>query len=326
MNHMFDRLLGFLGRAARRDESPPVYHSRFGGLWVDRLDAKRLLEEKARREKGIARLHDPLAFFIDNGYVILEKAVAPQAIDRYLAELSAVSAPGGPLLATVWADTPLGYETVSLAKADLGAPLTKVLDTYVHVAAARDLIFAPAIEEFLRAIFEEGALAFQGLHFEKGSTQAIHQDTAYVVCEEPMKLCASWIALEDIVAGSGELMYYPGSHRLPDWLFSGVHKEFALARDGHDDHMAFMQALHDRSKERGLKLERFLARKGDALIWAADLAHGGSPITDPTLSRRSLVTHYAPESTAPAWFRTLPEERRVRSTIRPGCSYCTYYY
>jgi len=323
---MLDRIQAFFGRTMRRDEPPPAYHSRFGGLWVDRLDAKRLLEEKARRDKRIARLHDSLAFFIDNGYVILDKAVEPRAIDRYLADLSAVSGPDGPLFATVWAPTPQGYENVPLAKADLEAPLTKVLDTYVHVPSARDLIFAPAIDEFLRGIFEEGALAFQGLHFEKGSTQAIHQDTAYVVCEEPMKLCASWIALEDIVAGSGELMYYPGSHRLPDWLFSGAHKEFAIARDGLDDHMAFMQSLHERSKDRGLTLERFLARKGDALIWAADLAHGGSPITDPTLSRRSLVTHYAPESTAPSWFRTLPAERRVRSTIRPGCSYCTYYY
>jgi hypothetical protein len=107
---------------------------------------------------------------------------------------------------------------------------------------------------------EEGALAFQGLHFEKGSTQAVHQDTAYVVCEEPMKLCASWIALEDVVAGSGELMYYPGSHRLPDWLFSGAHKEFTHGRDTHEEHLAFIDSLHERSKDRGLSLERFLAR------------------------------------------------------------------
>jgi ectoine hydroxylase-related dioxygenase (phytanoyl-CoA dioxygenase family) len=219
-----------------------------------------------------------------------------------------------------------GYAVVPLAEANLDAPLTKVLDTYVHVAAARSLIFAPAIEEFLRAIFEEGALAFQGLHFEKGSTQAIHQDTAYVVCEEPMKLCASWIALQDVVPGSGELYYYRGSHRLPDWVYSGEHKEYNGERDTHAEHLAHIQSLHDRSKERGLPLERFLPRKGDALIWAADLAHGGSPITDQSLRRRSLVTHYTPESCAPHWFRTLPPERQVRTNVRPGCSYCTSYY
>jgi ectoine hydroxylase-related dioxygenase (phytanoyl-CoA dioxygenase family) len=321
---MLGRILDLMGRGTRSD-APPVYHSRFGGLWIDRLDAKRVLDEKARRDPRMRRLREKLAFFIDNGYVILEKAVDPRAIDRYLADLAA-SVRDSALQAMVFVNRMPGYAVVPLADANLAAPLTKILDTYVHVASARELIFAPAIEEFLRAVFEEGALAFQGLHFEKGSTQSVHQDTAYVVCEEPMRLCASWIALEDVVPGSGELFYYAGSHRLPDWLYSGQHKHFALDRDGNETHLAHLQSLHDRSKERGLALQRFMARKGDALIWAADLAHGGSQISDPALTRRSLVTHYAPESNAPHWFRGLPEGKRVRVTVRPGCSYCTSYY
>jgi hypothetical protein len=39
-------------------------------------------------------------------------------------------------------------------------------------------------------------------------------------------------------------------------------------------------------------LETFLARKGQALIWCANLLHGGSPQTDPTKTRWSQVTHY----------------------------------
>jgi len=321
---MLGRILDLMGRGTRSD-APPVYHSRFGGLWIDRLDAKRVLDEKARRDPRMRRLREKLAFFIDNGYVILEKAVDPRAIDRYLADLAS-SVRDSALQAMVFVNRMPGYAVVPLADANLAAPLTKILDTYVHVASARELIFAAAIEEFLRAVFEEGALAFQGLHFEKGSTQSVHQDTAYVVCEEPMRLCASWIALEDVVPGSGELFYYAGSHRLPDWLYSGQHKHFALDRDGNETHLAHLQSLHDRSKERGLALQRFMARKGDALIWAADLAHGGSQISDPALTRRSLVTHYAPESNAPHWFRGLPEGKRVRVTVRPGCSYCTSYY
>jgi len=322
---MLGRILDFLGRGPRRDEAPARYHSRFGGLWIDRLDAKQVLDEKARLDSGVRRLREKLAFFIDNGYVILEKAVDPGAIDRYLADLAA-SVQGGPLQAMVFVNRMPGYAVVPLAEANLAAPLTKILDTYVHVASARELVFAPAIVDFLRAVFEEGALAFQGLHFEKGSTQAVHQDTAYVVCDEPMKLCASWIALEDVMPGSGELFYYAGSHRLPDWTYSGQHKHFSFDRDGNETHLAHLQSLHDRSKERGFALQRFMAGKGDALIWAADLAHGGSEITDPALTRRSLVTHYAPESNAPHWFRGLPDERRVRVTVRPGCSYCTSYY
>ena len=45
-------------------------------------------------------------------------------------------------------------------------------------------------------------------------------------------------------------------------------------------------------KERGLKREIFLGRKGDCFIWSCQIAHGGTPISDPKRTRKSLVTHY----------------------------------
>ena len=302
------------------------YHSRFGGLWIDQLDAHRELEARARRDRRVAGLQDKIAHFIDKGYVILEGAVPHAAIDAYLRDLSGSREAAERLLASVPVAGPQDKAVIPLAQADLEAPLTKVLDTYVHLPSARELVFAPPIAEFLRAVFDDDILAFQGLHFEKGSTQDIHQDTAYVVSEEPMKLCASWIALEDVVAGSGELIYYPGSHRLPDWLYSGEFKHYNHERDKHEEHLAHLRSLHERSAERGLKLESFLPKKGDALIWAADLAHGGSAIRDSSLTRRSLVTHYTPASTTPYYFRFIPEEKRRPVRHRPGCSYSTMYY
>jgi hypothetical protein len=48
------------------------------------------------------------------------------------------------------------------------------------------------------------------------------------------------------------------------------------------------------SEERGLKTETFMAKKGDVLIWHADLMHGGVPIQDPRQTRKSLVAHFMP--------------------------------
>jgi hypothetical protein len=42
----------------------------------------------------------------------------------------------------------------------------------------------------------------------------------------------------------------------------------------------------------GLRREQFLPKKGQALIWAANLLHGGARQIDPTLTRWSQVTHY----------------------------------
>lgn len=305
----------------------PEFYSRFGGLWTDRRDAAAVLDQKAAGDPAVAALHDKLAFFIENGYVILEGAVSHAAVDAYKHALQdAAQTDSTALVASVPVYGPQDKDVVPLAQADLNAPLTKVLDTYVHLPSALELSFAEPIVKFLTAVFEGGILAFQGLHFERGSTQAVHQDTAYVVLEKPMNLCATWVALEDVQPGSGELMYYPGSHRLPDWLYSGAYKHYNHERDKHEEHMAHLKALVDRSQERGLKLETFLPKKGDALVWAADLAHGGSQIGDPALTRRSLVTHYTSASTLPYYFRFLPSERKKIVKVNERCAYTTMYY
>ena len=66
----------------------------------------------------------------------------------------------------------------------------------------------------------------------------MHRDTAYVVVDPPLALAACWIALEDVRPGSGELMYYDGSHRMDDHLFSGRYKCWHPDRDGVDQHEA----------------------------------------------------------------------------------------
>ena len=45
-------------------------------------------------------------------------------------------------------------------------------------------------------------------------------------------------------------------------------------------------------KENGFKKEKFLAKKGDLLLWHANLLHGGDSIKNDNLTRWSQVTHY----------------------------------
>jgi ectoine hydroxylase-related dioxygenase (phytanoyl-CoA dioxygenase family) len=67
--------------------------------------------------------------------------------------------------------------------------------------------------------------------------------------------------------------------------------------------------MHENAERMGLERRTFLPRKGDVLIWAADLAHGGSAVTDPALTRRSLVGHYCPSRAEPVYFKLDPARR-----------------
>ncbi|MFN2624275.1 MAG: phytanoyl-CoA dioxygenase family protein, partial [Chthoniobacterales bacterium] len=93
----------------------------------------------------------------------------------------------------------------------------------------RDLIFAPKVLSFLHLIFERRVLASQSLGFWRGSAQEGHQDSAYVNYSLPMQFAASWIALEDVQEGAGELFYHVGSHRMAEHLYRGKFKGLADA-------------------------------------------------------------------------------------------------
>jgi ectoine hydroxylase-related dioxygenase (phytanoyl-CoA dioxygenase family) len=152
----------------------------------------------------------------------------------------------------------------------------------------------------------------------------MHQDTAYVVVDSPLELVALWTALEDVQAGSGELQYYEGSHRLPEFLFGGAHKHWDPARDGREQHDEWARLLHENSQRLELPLRKFRPKKGDTLIWSADLAHGGAPVVDRSLTRRSQVGHYCPHGVSPNYFNFRPD-RRDQVQVDGGWISSEYY-
>ncbi len=298
-----------------------AYFSKFGGLWIDDTDADAVAGQLACI--GDSSLRDRMARFIRDGYVIIEQAVDDTVIDAYLREYEVAAATPGAL--RIEAGDGSGQQPFVLQKALI--PGAKVLDTVMLTPHGQDLCFAPLVSRFLMALFGEPALAFQSLHFEVGSSQAVHQDTAYVVVKDaPLRLAACWIALQDVTPGSGELIYYPAGHRIPDHPYAGgISKHWNPQRDGHAPHKEHLRSLTRQIQSRGLPERRFLARKGDALLWHADLPHGGSAITAGG-PRRSLVTHYCPGSLAPHFVDFVPTAWRQKVPARDCHAFMSLYF
>jgi hypothetical protein len=103
----------------------------------------------------------------------------------------------------------------------------KALDLHWLSPIIRDLVFTLELCCFLELPFERRALVTQSLTFLRGSAQAHHLDTLYVAYSLPMQFVASWIALEDVAAGAGELSYFAGSHQLPEHLFLDEYKSIS---------------------------------------------------------------------------------------------------
>jgi phytanoyl-CoA hydroxylase len=290
------------------------------GLWIDQEG----WEEYLDRLKLKASLKENIRQFIEEGYTILPQAVKVNDIHHYCQQVQH--------LITQRQTLKLGYSSqiydVADERVDPNWQSVTILDTYAHLKTARKLIFSDTLLKFICAVFREPPLAFQGLHFERGSTIGLHQDTAYVVVDPPDNFLASWVALEDIHPGSGELLYIPKSHRFKKYYFDSKTKRryWDAVMDGHEKHDRFLEWLYGEADRLNLSVEMFAPRKGDVLIWHSNLIHGGGPITVPDSTRRSLVTHYCPVSNHPHYFQAWSTSESEKIPVHARAQISSYHY
>jgi SAM-dependent methyltransferase len=276
---------------------PPVrrqFRSSFGGLWTDLDNAEAIVAGKVAIGDILPAEACLVVDWIRNGFVILPGAVSAAAIDAAMLDFEAAYDGNLGCKMSFW-DSEVRYEEAS--RAHVRKLEAKLLGLHNVSETVQRVIFVDAVSRFLHILFERPALAFQSLGFYYGSQQHLHHDYAFVRVSSPLEFVASWIALEDITPGSGELEYYPGSHLLAPYLFADKH--LWVEYDDPELRQVFLQNLNQRAREAGLSLQRFLPKKGDVFIWAAGLIHGGSPVTDANLTRKSLVTHYCPADQQP---------------------------
>lgn len=163
----------------------------------------------------------------------------------------------------------------------------KLNDLFLSQEKIRELIIGRRLAPVVRQLLDGFPMVCNSLNFEFGSQQEYHFDTFYMPSPTPNKMVASWIALEDTTEENGPLSYFPGSHKIPPFLFSSGTTHII------SEEMAdFEDYIYKQIEQRGLKAETLLASKGDVLIWHSQLFHGGSPIKDKSKTRKSLVTHY----------------------------------
>lgn len=160
------------------------------------------------------------------------------------------------------------------------------LDPDVHALAVN-----PRLIKILSEIFGRKAWPFQTLNFPVGSQQPYHSDSVHFSSIPERFMCGVWVALEDVSEGAGPLEYYPGSHKWPIVYNDQIGVRITNSNDlpSQEIYHEVWRALVEKT---GVTQQLFFPRKGDALIWAANLLHGGSHQSDLNATRWSQVTHY----------------------------------
>jgi hypothetical protein len=198
------------------------------------------------------------------------------------------------------------------------AGFNRVQDAWRSAPAERALAGLPVVTGALRKAYGAEPFPFQTLIFYRGSEQPAHADLIHFTADPVHLMCGVWLALEDVHPDAGPPFYYPGSHKAPVLSLADVG-----APPGAQPEEAYRRYYEPALRERAAAYpcETPRAKKGQALVWAANLLHGGAPVRDRSRTRRSLVTHYFFDGSDYFTLMTSTGGRRTRrlpSDVRTG--------
>jgi ectoine hydroxylase-related dioxygenase (phytanoyl-CoA dioxygenase family) len=162
----------------------------------------------------------------------------------------------------------------------------RIMDAWRINHHVKALALAPNVLAILEQLYGRRPLPFQTLNFRTGTQQATHSDAMHFNSVPPGFMCGVWVALEDIDMENGPLVYYPGSQRLPELTM----QELGLRSD-REDYKEYERHVATVVEREGLAPAYGLLEKGQALVWASNLLHGGAPQANRERSRHSQVTH-----------------------------------
>ena len=169
------------------------------------------------------------------------------------------------------------------------------------------------ILQILSSIYGRRAIPFQTLNFPTGTQQHFHSDAIHFNCKPERFMCGVWVALENIDQSNGPLEYYPGSHKLPIYTNEHIGKN-PPAENLLGNYEFYIKLWTELVNTHNLKREEFHPKKGQALIWLANLFHGGAKQLDKTRTRWSQVTHYFFENCC--YYQPLTETPLKKLSIR----------
>lgn len=233
-------------------------------------------------------------FWNKNGYLLLKGLLEPGLVQQYLEEIDRFwenrDQEDNPLVIDFWEGALHGQRMLFKNAPDGSRDfISKLNDVHFVSKICRNLILEKHLARILTELLGGEPLAIGTLTFEKGSEQENHFDTYYMPAPCAGEMVVSSIFLENVGIEAGPVRVYPGSHLIPPYRFSDGN----VFVSGKEDEMPQAKAYITRKlSERGIEEKAITGNVGDTLIWHGQLYHGGTPIKDRSLTRKSLVTHY----------------------------------
>jgi ectoine hydroxylase-related dioxygenase (phytanoyl-CoA dioxygenase family) len=153
------------------------------------------------------------------------------------------------------------------------------------------------ITDSLHILYGKEPIPFSTINFIKGSNQPLHSDTIHFHTIPNLWMCGVWVAFEDVDETNGSLTIVPGSHRWPVYDYDNLklpHPD-TIENGTEVNYREYEKFIKDLVKEKNADTHIVRIKKNQALIWAANMLHGGTNIegvTDLSKTRLTQANHY----------------------------------
>lgn len=238
--------------------------------WLDTGDSAVLAPRREEFGKFSPDIQTKILDWSKQGYMVLEKFLNEQTCDAINKEIVDL----------------LSSKKIQFVNGN------KLMFANKKSALIRNITQTPQLKRILDFLLDKEVVPFQTINFIQGSQQRAHSDSIHMTTYPLGYLIAAWVALEDVTHENGPLFYFPGSHKLPYLLNNDFNEGETFIALGKKDYTDYEDVLEDLVAKNGYPRQEFHAKKGDVFIWHANLVHGGAPIINKELTRKSMVIHY----------------------------------
>lgn len=241
--------------------------------WVESDFAKKILEKKKISKK----LKDQAKFFINNGFLILRNVLSDKLVKDVIKDYNKI------INSKSYKKNPDYFHYNKYPRVIEGWRKSKS----IKIIAKNKLI-----RNLLSFLYNKEPIPISTINFYAGTEQPLHSDYIHFGSIPELFLAGAWFALEKVDKNNGPLTIVPGSHKLKIVNFSDFNLDIPkTSKELKEYYSIYENYLQDLIKEKKMKTKKIFLNKGDAIIWAANLLHGGSKIKKNN-SRLSQVVHY----------------------------------
>tara|TARA_R110001592_G_scaffold248147_1_gene510289 strand:- start:8515 stop:9384 length:870 start_codon:yes stop_codon:yes gene_type:complete len=168
----------------------------------------------------------------------------------------------------------------------------RIFEAWKTIPNVLSLAKHPKIIDTLKLLYGRNPIPFQTINFLKGSNQPLHQDSIHFYTEPQRWMVGTWTALQDITEDCGPLNIVPGSHKWPHYNFQHLNLPVVKYGDQFENYSEYENFLTQLLESMGSNKKQWLGKKGQCIIWASNLLHGGAPITNLNSTRYAQATHF----------------------------------